>query len=158
MRRIAFPFTAQGLLDAALRAALRLARAEAATLVPVYLAVVPRQLPLDCALPTEAAVALPPLEAIEHRATRAGVEVDSRIERGRTVRHALSQLMAHERYDRMVVAAGPATASGFSTDDVAWLLENAAGEILVLRPYAEETDASASAAAAGHRGQPALAR
>jgi hypothetical protein len=33
------------------------------------------------------------LEAIEQRATSRGVEVDSRIERGRSYRHALARLL-----------------------------------------------------------------
>ena len=44
--------------------------------------------------------------------------------------------MEHERFDR-VVAAGATNGDGFSSDDVAWLLENAAGEILILRPSRE---------------------
>jgi len=62
------------------------------------------------------------------------VAVDSRIERGRTYRHALLELIAHERYDRIVVAAAPDGAAGFTAADVAWLLHRAPGEIVVLRP------------------------
>jgi hypothetical protein len=43
----------------------------------------------------------------------------------------MRQLMANERYDRIVVAAGD---EGFAADDVAWLLTHAAGEVIVLRP------------------------
>ena len=59
--------------------------------------------------------------------------VDSRIERGRTHRHALASLMEHERYDTLVVPARTSTSDGFEPADVAWLLENAPGEVLVLR-------------------------
>ena len=105
LRRIAFPFTGATLSDPALGAALRVAHAEGATLVPVYLALVPLDLALEVPLRAECEAALPLLEAIEHRAARAGVAVDSRIERGRSVRHALGMLMQHERFERMVVAA-----------------------------------------------------
>ena len=44
--------------------------------------------------------------------------------------------MEHERFDR-VVAAGATNGDGFSADDVAWLLENAPGEVLILRPAAQ---------------------
>ena len=69
-RRILFPFVTNALSRRALDAALRLASAEDATLVPVFLARVPLHLPLDSPLPrqSEAAVAL--LEAIEHRAAQ----------------------------------------------------------------------------------------
>lgn len=134
--RIAFPFTARGLSEPALVAALRIARAEGATLVPVYLALVPLDLPLEVALPDVGEQALPMLEVIEQRAARAEVPVDSRIERGRSMRHALAQLMAHERFERMVVAAGTRArgGEGFSAEDVAWLLTQAPGEVIALRP------------------------
>jgi hypothetical protein len=135
VRRIAFPFTGEGLSERALAAALRLARAEGATLMPVYLALVPLRLSVDVPLRSECDVALPMLETIERRAARARVPVDSRIERGRTVRHALRELIAHERFERIVVAAGADSAGeGFTPEAVAWLLTNVPGEVIVLRP------------------------
>jgi hypothetical protein len=135
VRRIAFPFTGEGLSERALAAALRLARVEGATLMPVYLALVPMRLAVDVPLQSECEVALALLEAIEQRAARAEVAVDSRIERGRTVRHALRELIAHERFERMVVAAGTDGAGeGFSPEDVAWLLAHVPGELIALRP------------------------
>jgi hypothetical protein len=77
---------------------------------------------------------MPLLEAIEQRAAREHVPVDARIERGRTYRHAIRELLEHERYDRIVVAAASEGADGFDAADIAWLLEHAAGEIVVLRP------------------------
>ena len=137
-RRILFPFVASSLSRPALDAALRLARAEDATLVPVFLASVPLHLPLDSPLPRQARVCIPLQEAIEQRAAAYGVPVDSRLERGRTYRHALRQTIANERFDRIVIAAAVNGANGFGPDDVAWLLEHAPGEILVLRPGAED--------------------
>ena len=93
----------------AVDAALRLARAEDATLMPAYLAEVPKSLPLECAIPAEAAKAMPMLEAIEQRAAAQEVPVDARIERGRSYRHALARLLEREEFDRVVV---PATATG----------------------------------------------
>ncbi len=135
VRRIAFPFTGEGLSEPALAAALRLARVEGATLMPVYLALVPMRLSVDVPLRSECDdVALPMLEAIEQRAARAEVPVDSRIERGRTVRHALRELIAHESFERMVVAAGAdSSGEGFTPEAVAWLLTNVPGEVIVLR-------------------------
>ena len=134
VRRIAFPFTGEGLSEPALAAALRLARAEGATLMPVYLALVPLRLSVDVPLRSECDGALALLDAIEQRAARAEVPVDSRIERGRTVRHALRELIAHERFERMVVAAGAdSSGEGFTPEAVAWLLTNVPGEVIVLR-------------------------
>jgi hypothetical protein len=139
-RRILFPFVANALSPRALDAALRLSVAEDATLVPVFLARVALDLPLDTALPRQCSMGVPLLEAIEQRATRAGVPVDSRIERGRNRRHALRRAIAEERFDRIVIAASPKGSDGFDADDVAWLLDNAPGEIVVLRPSADDDE------------------
>jgi hypothetical protein len=138
-RRILFPFVANALSPRALDAALRLAVAERATLVPVFLARVPLDLPLDTPLPRQCSMAVPLLEAIEQRATEVGVPVDSRIERGRNRRHALRQAISQERFDRIVMAAASKGRDGFDADDVAWLINNAPGEIVVLRPSSDDS-------------------
>jgi len=137
-RRILFPFVAGALSQQALNAALRLAAVERATLVPVFLARVSLDLPLESALPRQCSMAMPLLEAVEQRATEAGIPVDSRIVRGRNRRHALRQAIAEEKFDRIVIAASAQGSPGFDPDDVAWLLDNAPGEIVVLRPGAED--------------------
>jgi Universal stress protein family len=134
-RRILFPFIGSTISHATLDATLRLARAQDAVLVPAYLATIPHHLSLDSPAPLrEAEAALPLLELIEQRATREGVPVDSRIERGRTPRHALTALLENEGYDTLVVPAKTSATDGFDPTDIAWLLENAPGEVLVLRP------------------------
>jgi nucleotide-binding universal stress UspA family protein len=138
VRRILLPFTGTEISRRALDAALRLARAEDATLMPAYLAAVPKQLPLECAMPDEAAKAMPMLEAIEQRATTQGVPVDARIERGRSYRHALRRLLGGENFDRVVVSATATGAAGLSGDDLVWLLEKAPAEVLILRPSPED--------------------
>lgn len=132
--RVVFPFTGHALSQRGLDAALRLARVDSATLVPVFLAQVPLHLPLDAALPVQCHAALPLLEAIEQRAVRSGVAVDSRIERGRSYRHALRQMLAHEHFDTVVVTAADSGSAGLAPDDISWLLENVPGEIIVIRP------------------------
>jgi nucleotide-binding universal stress UspA family protein len=134
VRRILLPFTGTEISRRALDAALRLARAEDATLMPAYLATVPMQLPLECSLPNEAARAMAMLEAIEQRAAAQGVPVDARIERGRSYRHALACLLEHESFDRVVVPATATGAKGLSGEDLVWLLERAPAEVLILRP------------------------
>ncbi len=104
-RRILFPFVANALSARVLDVSLRLASAEDAILVPVFLARVSLHLPLDTPLPRQSNIAIPLQEAIEHRAAAFGIAVDSRIERGRTYRHALRQTIDSERYDRIVIAA-----------------------------------------------------
>jgi nucleotide-binding universal stress UspA family protein len=161
-RRVLFPFLGHALSKPALEAALRLARAEGATLVPVYLAQVPLHLPLDTPLPRQSDRALTLLEAVEQRAHRCGIPVDARIERGRDPRHALRQLLDHERYDRIVLPAATDGDDGFTPTQTAWLLANAPGEIVVLRPGRERHDTERQSdyhrvrrsVASAHRSQP----
>ncbi len=156
-RRILFPFVAGALSQRALDAALRLASAERATLVPAFLARVSLDLPLDTPLPRQCSMAIPLLEAVEQRATEAGIPVDARIVRGRNRRHALRQAIADERFDRIVIAASADGNHGFDPDDVAWLLDNAPGEIVVLRPSSED-DFERSAGAGRGRWESPLRR
>jgi hypothetical protein len=146
--RILFPFLGTDLSQRGLDAALRIARIDGATLVPAYLARVPMHLPLDAALPAQCDGALPLLEAIEHRAVRSGVTVDSRIERGRSYRHAIRELVGHEQFDTTVVTAADSGTSGLLPDEISWLLENVPGEIIVIRPG---TDTDLHAVAPGRR-------
>ena len=83
-RRVLVPFS--GALDrTVLDAAIRIARADEAVLVPAYLLVVPLQYAEDSARKEQVAVALPLLEAVEQAALRARVPVDARIEKGRSL-------------------------------------------------------------------------
>ena len=138
VHHILLPFTGTEISRRAVDAALRLARAEGATLMPAYLAAVPKSLPLDCPIPKEAAQAMAMLEAIEQRAGAKGVPVDARIERGRTYRHALARLLSEEEFDRVVVSAGATGTQGLSGDDLVWLLEKAPAEVMILRPGPED--------------------
>ncbi len=137
-RRILFPYVADALSQHVLDAALRLAAAEDATLIPVFLARVSLHLPLDTPLPRQCALAIPLQEVIEQRASAYGVPVDGRIERGRNYRHALRRTIEHEHFDRIVVAAATHGGAGFDPDDVRWLLASAPGEIVILRPDRDE--------------------
>ena len=134
-RRLLVPFT-RGELDASvLDAALRIARAEDATIVPAYLLVVPWRYAEDSPLRQEVAIAMPLLEAVEHAALRAGVPVDARMEKGRTPTHALRRLWELERFDRALVPAPTgADDHGFSAKDLTWILTEAPFETLVLKP------------------------
>jgi hypothetical protein len=80
---------------------------------------------------------MPILEAVELAARRAGVPVDARIERGRSPVDVLQRLWAVESFDRIVVPAPAPGSGGFSGKDIAWMLANGPGEILVLRPAPE---------------------
>jgi hypothetical protein len=149
-RRILVPFTGGTLDPTVLEAAIRIARAESATLVPAYLVIVPLEYDVGAALKEQVEVAMPLLEAVEHAALRAGVPVDARIEKGRTLTHALRLLWQAERFDRIVAPATTNGRGGFAAKDLAWLLTHAPAETLVLKPYAPtEPAAEGGAEAAG---------
>lgn len=133
-RRLLVPFTGGALDPTVLAAAIRIAHAENATLVPAYLLVVPRSLAENAPATEEVAGAMPWLEAVELEALKAGVPVDARIEKGRTPTHALSRLWAVEPFDRVVAAAPTGRAAGFTPRDIGWILSHAPIEALVLRP------------------------
>ena len=127
-RRILVPFS--GSLDATvLDAAIRIAQAEQAVLVPAYLLVVPLQYAEDSAQKDQVERALPVLEAVEQAALRARVPVDARIEKGRSLTQALQRLWDVERFDRIVAPSG-----GFTPKELAWILTHAPAETIVLRP------------------------
>jgi hypothetical protein len=126
--RILVPFS--GTLDpVVLDAAIRIARAQEAVLVAAYLLVVPLQYAEDSAQREQVEVALPLLEAVELAALRAGVPVDARIEKGRSLTHALRRLWEVERFERIV-----APAPGFTPKELAWILTHAPTETIVLSP------------------------
>jgi hypothetical protein len=133
-RRLLVPFTGGALDPTVLSAAIRIAQAEHATLVPAYLLVVPRSLAEDAPATEEVAGAMPWLEAVELEALKAGVAVDARIEKGRTPTHALSRLWDVEPFDRVIAPAPTERTTGFTQKDVSWILTHAPIEALVLRP------------------------
>lgn len=133
-KRVLVPFTGGELDPVVLDAAIRVARAEEATLVPAYLIVTPLEYALDTPLQHEVAVAMPLLEAVEHAALRAGLPVDARVETGRTPTHALQRLWDAERFDRIVAPAPINGSHGFTPKELQWILVHAPYETLILRP------------------------
>jgi hypothetical protein len=147
-RRILLPFTGDSLDSTVLAAAIRIARAEGATLVPAYLLVVPLQYSEDSPLSHEVGVAMLLLEAVEHAALKAGVPVDARIEKGRSATDALRRLWDVEEFDRVIAPAPPLAHdgrhnTGFTPQDLTWILTRAPFETVVLKPAPETADVAA---------------
>jgi nucleotide-binding universal stress UspA family protein len=149
-RRILLPFTGQGPARRAFDAAVRLAKLEDATLMPAYLARVPRQLPIESPLPAASAQAMPLLEAIEQQAAAQGVHVDARVGRGRTYRDALNRLLEAEQFDRIIVTATDTPRTGLSAEDLRWLLQRVPAEIMILRPASDDTRRISADGVRGH--------
>ena len=133
-RKLLVPFTGGHLDPRVLEAAIRIARAEDALLVAAYLVRVPLDLAPEAPLAREVEVALPLLEEVEQAALKAGVQVDARIERGRTATHALRKLWEVERFDQLLVPAPTERSPGLAPKDVAWILEHAPAETVVIKP------------------------
>ncbi|MCL2419727.1 MAG: universal stress protein [Conexibacteraceae bacterium] len=148
--RILLPFTNQSISKRAFEAAIRLARAEGSTIVPAFLARVPRHLPLESPLPAACAVGMPLLESIEQRALAEGIPVDSRVSRGRTYRDALERLLEQEHFDRVIVSATESPRKGLSQEDLAWLLGHVPAEVLILRPAPDDSRQISASGVTGH--------
>ena len=102
--------------------------------MPAYLIVVPLSYPIDSPMHDQVEAALPILEAVEDEAGRAGIAVDARMERGRSLRDALTRLWSVEEFDRVILPASTNGNHGFGERDLAWALTHAPTEMLVLRP------------------------
>ncbi len=150
VRRILLPFTGQAISRRSFEAAVRLAKAENATVMPAFLARVPMDLPLETALPVQCASGMPLLEAIEQRLSAQGIPVESRVGRGRSARDALRKLLEQEDFDRIIVSADEDPHVGLSYDDLRWLLDRVPAEILILRPAPEDTRRISADALSGH--------
>jgi hypothetical protein len=148
-RRILLPFTGNEISKRALQAAVRLARAEDAVIMPAYLARVPLTLPLDAPLPLRCSEAMPMLEAIEQRVAGQGVVVDARVSRGRTERDALRRLLETEPVDRVIVSV-PHRPDGLSAEDIDWMLKRVDAEVMILRPAPDDDRTLSPAAVVGH--------
>jgi nucleotide-binding universal stress UspA family protein len=150
VRRILLPFTGQAISRRAFEAAVRLAKAENAIIMPAFLARVPRNLPVDTPLPAQCAGGMPLLEAIEQRAVSQGVPVDSRVSPGRSFRDSLQRLLGQEQFDRIIISATENAHTGFSVDDLRWLLEGVPAEVMILRPAATDERRISAAEVSGH--------
>jgi nucleotide-binding universal stress UspA family protein len=150
VRRILLPFTGQAISRRSFEAAVRLAKAENAIVMPAFLARVPMSLPLDTPLPGQSASAMPLLEAVEQRLAAQGIPVESRVARGRSARDALRRLLEAEQFDRIIVSADEDPHAGLSYEDLRWLLERVPAEILILRPAPEDTRQISAGGLSGH--------
>ena len=149
-RRILLPFTGEEISRRSFEAAVRLAKAENAIIMPAFLAQVPMNLPLETALPVQCARGMPLLEAIEQRASSQGVAVDSRVGRGRSARDALRKLLDQEHFDRIIVSADEDPRAGLSYEDLRWMLDRVPAEILILRPAPDDARRISTEAVKGH--------
>jgi nucleotide-binding universal stress UspA family protein len=149
VRRILVPFAGNAISRRAFEAAVRLAKAENAIIMPAFLARVPMDLPPDSALPVQCSSGMPLLEAIEQRVASQGLPVESRIGRGRSYRDALRKLLEDEQFDRIIVSAEDA-GNGLRYEDLRWMLDRVPAEIMILRPAPDDTRRISGEVVSGH--------
>jgi nucleotide-binding universal stress UspA family protein len=150
VRRILLPFTGEEISRRAVQAAVRLAKAENAVIMPAFLAVVPMSLPLDTPLPRQCTRGMPLLEAVDQRISSQGLPVDSRVSRGRSARDALRRLLDQEHFDRIIISADEDPWVGLSYDDLKWMLERVPAEVMILRPAPDDERRISAASVSGH--------
>ena len=150
VRRILLPFSGQAISRRSFEAAVRLAKAENAVIMPAFLATVPMNLPLEIALPVQCARGMPLLEAIEQRFLAQGIAVDSRVGRGRSYRDALRRLLEREQFDRIIVSVPEDERSGLTHDDLMWLIDRVPAEIMLLRPARDDERRISAPVVSGH--------
>jgi Universal stress protein family len=151
VRKILLPFTGRTISRRALEAAVRLARAENAVIMPAFLARVPNHLPLDAPVAHQCTDGMALLEAIDQRASARGVQVDSRISRGRTYRDALQRLIEQEPFDRIIISTTDNERTGLNVRDLQWLLQRVDAEVMILRPaFSDHREITSGASVAGH--------
>jgi nucleotide-binding universal stress UspA family protein len=150
VRRILLPFTGEEISRRAVQAAIRLAKAENAVIMPAFLARVPMSLPLDTPLPRQCTRGMPLLEAIDQRISSQGLPVDARVSRGRSARDALRRLLDEEHFDRIIISADEDPWVGLSYDDLQWMLERVPAEIMILRPAPDDERRISAASVSGH--------
>ena len=138
VRRILLPFAGSAIPRRSFDAAVRLAKAENATIMPAFLAIVPVQMALDMPLREQGSEGMLLLEAIEQRALAQGARVDTRISRGRTYRRALQNLLTEEAFDRVIISADDLTPDT-RTADMNWLCTQIDAEVLVLKTASTDT-------------------
>ena len=134
VRRILLPFSGHSISRRSFEAAVRLAKAENATIMPAYLVIVPMGMSLEAALPEQCTEGMPLLEVIEQRANAQGARVESRVSRGRSYRNALQRLLAEESFDRIIVSVNDST----KLEDLEWLFHRVPTEILALQPAPDD--------------------
>jgi hypothetical protein len=136
--RILVPCTGSVISYRTVDAVVRLAKSEGATIVPVLLERVPRELPLETALLPDSSRGIESVDAIQAKAAAAGVAVDPRVARGRSYRDALRRLLQEEWFERTIVLPSSSQDLGRSVEDVQFLLEQVPGEVMILRPDPED--------------------
>lgn len=134
--RILLPFTGEKAPGRALEVAMSMARARDAQLVLLYVAIVPVTLNIEAELTREVEKGFSALEVAEREARTMGIESEIRLERERTFRKGIIDMLEREPFDVIVVemeAAGPSLKLERQIEIVSYLFQRVETEIVIVR-------------------------
>ena len=140
VRRILLPFTGQAISRRAFEAAVRLAKAEDATIMPAFLARVPRNLPLDSPLPAQCADG--DATARGDRAERAAARESPLIRGSRGAAPTATRCAGCSRRSSSTGSSCPpptAPGSGSAATTSSGCSQRVPAEIMILRPAPDDT-------------------
>lgn len=134
--RILLPFTGEKVPERALEVAADLARFRDATLVLFYVAIVPVTLNIEAELTREVERGFTALEEAERLARKAEVRTEIRLERERTARRGIIEMLKREPFDSVVIEmepAGPGLKLERQIEDMTYLFQRIKEEIIIVR-------------------------
>ncbi|MCL5292457.1 MAG: universal stress protein [Actinobacteria bacterium] len=138
--RILLPFSGESAPRQALEVAINLARARDAKLVLFYVAIVPVTLNIEAELTREVEKGFNALEKAEQIAKWSGVDTEIRLERERTARRGMIEMLKREPFDSMVIemkGAGPGLKLERQIEDISYLFQRVKEEVVIVRSSRE---------------------
>lgn len=134
--RILLPFTGERVPERALEVAADLARFREATLVLFYVAIVPVTLNIEAELTREVERGFSALEEAERMVKKVDVHTEIRLERERTARRGIIEMLKREPFDSVVIEmepAGPGLKLEKQIEDITYLFQRIKQEIIIVR-------------------------
>ncbi len=134
--RILLPFSGEKVPERAIEVAADLARFRDATLVLFYVAIVPVTLNIEAELTREVERGFSALEEAERLAKRVDVRTEIRLERERTARRGIIEMLKREPFDSVVIEmepAGPGLKLEKQIEDITYLFQRIEKEIIIVR-------------------------
>lgn len=134
--RILVPFFGDILPDQALEVAANLAKAREATVVLFYIAIVPVTLNIEAELTREVEKGFNALEKAEQTLKHANVATEIRLERERTARKGIIDILKREPFESLVLEmeeAGLGLKLERQIEDISYLFQRVKTEIIVVR-------------------------
>ncbi|MCL4499830.1 MAG: universal stress protein [Chloroflexi bacterium] len=138
--RILVPFTGGKVPEQALEVASNIARVRGATVVLFYIAIVPVTLNIEAELTREVEKGFASLEEAEKTVKQSGVSTEIRLERERTARRGIIEMLKREPFQAIVMEmeeAGPGLKLERQIEVISYLFQRVRTEIIIVRSSRE---------------------